>query len=57
MCTINGLLPVSGFIAEIRRRIMTERHGGSAYYHEAKYVPPKELIRMAKRSEAKPIWP
>jgi hypothetical protein len=54
MCTINGLLPDSGVIAEIRRRIMTATHSGSVYYHEAKYVPLKELIRMAKRPEAKP---
>jgi hypothetical protein len=56
MCTINGLPPDSGVIAEICRRIMTARHGGSVYYHEAKYVP-KELVRMAKRPETKLVWP
>jgi hypothetical protein len=43
MSTINGLPPCRGVVAEIHIRIMPTRHGGRAYYHQAKYMPSKHV--------------
>jgi hypothetical protein len=48
MSTINGLPPSRGVAAEIRVRIMPGRHGGRAYYHLAKYMPPKLVTRTLR---------
>ncbi len=48
MSTINGLPPSGGVVAEIPVRIMPGRHGGRAYYHEAKYMPSKLVPRTPR---------
>jgi hypothetical protein len=53
MSAINGLSPNLGVLAEIRLPIMTARHGGRAYYHEAKYMPPKELTPIPRRPKTR----